>query len=140
MSRMQTHLTTPTPQLLAPDAPVDHGTGRKCGCGAKINRYASIPKCDLCQRQEANARIDEEIREIEEKRKRAQAKKTNGRRLGNLFVLRYERGITQEELAKMIDVPVHYLERLEKRVHGTPPEKCEKIAGILGVSVEELGY
>lgn len=140
MGREQRHLTTPTPLLLSPDAPKDFGAGRKCECGAKINRYAKKRKCDLCRQEQFNARVDEEIREIEEKRERARAKKTNGRRLGNLLDLRVQSGMSQEQLAEMIEVSVVYLDRLEKRIHGTPPEKCEKIAKILNVPVKELGY
>ena len=51
---------------------------------------------------------------------------------------RKEKGITQEDLAEMIDLSTHHLSALERGVYGIKLSKLVKILNILDCSADEI--
>ena len=54
--------------------------------------------------------------------------------------LRKNKGLTQEQLAELINIEPPNVSKLENGLHFPQPEKIEKIASALEVSIQELFY
>ena len=61
-----------------------------------------------------------------------------GRKLPGLKLWRVRSGLTQRELAEMVGVPLHYVQRAEQGRRGCNPEVARKMADVLEVDLQEL--
>jgi transcriptional regulator with XRE-family HTH domain len=61
-----------------------------------------------------------------------------GLRLPSLKVWRVRRGLSQGQLAKLVGVPRHYVQRVEQDRRGCNPWVAQRIADELGVDLEAL--
>jgi transcriptional regulator with XRE-family HTH domain len=61
-----------------------------------------------------------------------------GLKLPALKQWRASRGLSQSELAKRVDVPLHYVQRVEEGRRGCNPFVARKMAEVLEVNLEEL--
>ena len=64
--------------------------------------------------------------------------KGEGLRLSGLKKWRVRRGLTQGQLAKLVGVPRHYVQRIEQGKRGCNPWVAQKMAEELEVDLEEL--
>jgi DNA-binding XRE family transcriptional regulator len=128
-------------QVYEGEAPKRFKKGRRCECGAKINMYSGKrpgekkPRCYRCRQR----RIDESVAKARaEAERKAQPRDQHGIPLPSLRAIRFAAGISQKKLAPLVGCSYGVISHLERGKHGAREEIAQKLAAVLGVSVEDL--
>ncbi len=137
-----THLESAVPALISPDAPLDHGTGRRCvKCKGKVSRYTKplggpvtgVLLCNPCN----NTRIEagQEVREFAGILPRGYARAYP---LPNLKKCRLRRGWTQIDLAREAECGSDHIGQIELGRDRASCKLAGKFARVLGVEIKTL--